>query len=174
MKKLILVVIATASFGLSSAMAGEGKGAFAEVGFGASPLTDVFGTTAGIGLSVGLGYNFNEYVGLEGEAGILGLSTGSSYGISFFSASAIGHLPITDRFSLFGKYGVDEVLVGVSSAGNQSQSFLGAKTLYGGGVEFTAVDKSGIRLGYTHYDLGVQGLTLTSDYYYFSVVNQFN
>jgi hypothetical protein len=158
-KKFLIALLAT--FVAPNAMSAEG--AYNLVGFGLSPLTDQSNTTLGIGVSIGGGYNFNKYLGVETQLAVLGIGTGNNVSVMPLPALSLnGYFPLTEESSLYVKFGKSETVV---ANGTQS-SYAGLTNFYGGGIEFAITgSKNTYRFGVDHYDLNIiPGATLSTNY----------
>jgi hypothetical protein len=150
-------------------------GGYKLVGLGITPMTNKDSTTYGFGVSLGGGYNFNNYFGIEAQIGDHGI--GSNTNISVYPLPAItfnGYIPINAGTSLFGKIGKSETSVTVGSGGSQT-NYSGVTNVYGLGAEFSsAVSKDTYRIGIDHFDLGfVNGSSLSANYFNLSSTTHF-
>jgi hypothetical protein len=164
MNKIISVAAALATLVASSAMAAEG--AYNLVSLGVSPLTDQSGTTYGFGVSIGGGYGFNKYFGVEAQLAVLGIGTGNNVSVMPIPSLTVnGYIPVREGISLYGKIGKSETIVGYGAAGTQA-SYSGVSNFYGAGFEFlSSGSKDTYRIGVDHYDLGVvPGSPLAANY----------
>jgi len=110
-------------------------------------------------LSGKLGYNFNDYFGIEGQAafGIVD-DTEDFFGEEFsvgidsaFGGFGVVRFPLAESFDIFGRVGYQTTKVGASGGGvSDSDSFDGLALGAGGQYFFT--DNDGIRLEYTYLD----------------------
>ena len=144
-------------------MAAE-EGGYVLLSIGSSPVTDSAGTSSGLGIEGGLGYNVSRYLGVEAVAGGFGVSALARYNIVSLSISAVGHIPIHNGLGIYVKAGEGESFLTVSgTGGGRSQEYSGSGGLYGAGIEFTA-DKQSFRIGLDHYDLSAGGISLSTNY----------
>ena len=107
------------------------EGGYKLVGLGITPLTDHSDTTYGFGVSLGGGYNFNQYLGIEAQIGVHGI--GSNTNITVYPLPAVtfnGYVPINEGTSLFGKIGKSETSVTLGSGGSQT-NYSGFTNIYG-------------------------------------------
>lgn len=148
---------------ISSAMAAE-QGFFSLIGGGVTPLKDSAGTTMSFGLSLGGGFNFNKYVGVEGQFALLGMATSNNQSAHPIALMINGYLPIQERENLFIKLGKSFTTVSNGTADTAvSQSAI--TNMYGYGLEFPYGEKMKYRFGVDHYDLSVApGTTLSTNY----------
>lgn len=119
------------------------------------------GNGANLGAATGrLGYRFNRYLGVEGEAGI-GVNSDNTYLGSTrfntklkhsFAGYGVGFLPLTDQIELFGRvgYGTNRVRV---KGPLISDSTSRESWNYGGGAQFNFDAQNGIRAEFTRHDL---------------------
>ena len=145
----------------SGALAGEG--AYNLVGIGISPLQL---SQWGFGVSLGGGYNFNQYVGLETQVSVLGIGTTNNVAVMPIPSLTInGYLPVNERTSLFGKIGKSASIVGYGGADTQAH-YSGQANFFGVGVEISSTaNKDTYRFGIDYYDLGATPGAPLSAYY---------
>ncbi len=170
MKKIIALVASIISFNVIAV-----EGGYKLVGLGITPLTDKSNTTYGLGVSLGGGYNFNKYLGIEAQIGAQGIWSNTN--ISVYSLPAItlnGYLPINEGTSIYGKIGKSETLVTIGNGGDQT-NYSGVTNVYGLGTEFSlSGNKDTYRIGIDHYDLGfVNGSSLSANYINLSSTTHF-
>ena len=152
MKIFKLMIAASALTGFASAAQAQDTGAY--VGIGAA--TYEFDT---YGIDGKVGYNFNEYFGVEGQ-GILGLTsqtetvgTTEVKGKIDYTIGGFGvvRFPVSETFEIFGRGGYHNTGVSVETNGAEvSGDFDGFAA--GGGVQFNLNELSGIRAEYTYLD----------------------
>lgn len=118
--------------------------------------------------SVFAGYSFNEYIAAElaytNFGTLVDPTTTISLASNAGSFSLVGSLPMGKAASLFVKAGyasttTELTVIGVSVAPTET---LGAAT-YGGGIQFNAGNRVGIRLGYDVYKIRVATLDYNSN-----------
>jgi hypothetical protein len=146
--------------------AGAVEGGYKLVGLGITPLTDKSDSTYGFGVSLGAGYNFCKYVGIETQIGVYGIGSNTSIFVYPLPALTLNaYVPINEKTSLFGKIGKSETSVTVGSGGSQT-NYSGVSNVYGLGAEFSITgSKDTYRIGVDHYDLGfVNGSSLSANY----------
>lgn len=163
MKKIIVALIAT----LIATSASAVEGGYNLVGLGVTPLTDKSNSTYGFGVSLGGGYNFTQYFGIEAQIGVHGIASNNN--ILVYPLPAItfnGYIPLREGASLYGKFGKSETSVTVGSGGSQA-NYSGFTNVYGVGVEVSlSGSKDTYRIGVDHYDLGfVNGSSLSANYF---------
>ena len=147
---------ALAALGLMAATAAQADtqpGFYAGAGFGTTKIGDDEFDGSGIddsdtGFKVFGGYNFNENFGIEAAWFDFGEASGEfsdplfgdasiSIGVSGLSASAVGRLPVSEMFSLYGKVGFASYDVDVSfnipGLGSGSGSESDSDMIYGVG-----------------------------------------
>lgn len=117
---------------------------------------------------VGIGYAFNRYLSVQGSYHDFGEPTGFAncppgvlcitvttpepVEVDGWSASVIGHLPLGERLSLFGKAGI---LSWDTSASSSSLDDSGEDLLVGAGVSWQLTDRWGVELAYERVDLDI-------------------
>lgn len=120
-------------------------------------------------LAGGLGWQFNRWVSLEATglaSDIFALDdvlardvNGSGYGLSL-----IGHLPLSPRWTLTGRYGIWRWDMDIKpSRDHGTDHFTGEDRVVGGGIEFTASPHAALYLTYDDYaveDIDLRALTL--------------
>lgn len=158
-KRLGLTALAAlALMGATAAQADTQPGFYAGASIGTTKVGDDAFDGTGIddsdtGFKVFGGYDFNQNFGVEvsyvdfGEASISDAGDSLSVGVSALTASAVGRLPVSDMFTLFGKLGfasydvdVDFNIAGLGSgSGSDSDSDLiygvGGALRFGGAFE---------------------------------------
>ena len=102
-----------------------------------------------------LGYNINEYLGVEGEASF-GISDDTTDGIetgvdTAFGAYAVARYPVAPNLEVFGRVGYHTTDVDVSFQ-NLDDSFSVDGVAFGAGGQYFFTPNDGIRLEYTHRD----------------------
>lgn len=106
------------------------------------------------------GYQFNQNWGVEAQytgAGKFATTT-SSGKADTFSVAAIGTMPISDTFSLYGKLGFASTKTKVSGTGATGASRSAAT--YGLGVQYNATPAVGIRFGWDRFGATVTDTTV--------------
>jgi OOP family OmpA-OmpF porin len=106
-----------------------------------------------------LGYKFSKYLGVEGEyTGIGKVKDKVSGSVKGDAASiaAIGFLPLSEEFNLYGKLGIAETKTNVSSSLAPTKDASKAGVTYGLGGEYNLNKNIGIRLGWDHYSAAVK------------------
>jgi OOP family OmpA-OmpF porin len=142
---------ALAALGLMAATAAQADtqpGFYAGAGFGTTKIGDDEFDGSGIddsdtGFKIFGGYNFNENFAIEAGYFDFGEASGDfggdsfSIGVSGLSASAVGRLPVSDMFSLFGKLGFAsydvDVSFNIAGFGSGSASDSDSDMIYGVG-----------------------------------------
>jgi len=105
-----------------------------------------------------VGYNFNQYFGVEGQAGFgiidEDLGGDADIGVDWFVGGfGVARYPVTDRFDVFARAGYQVTDFGLdlgSLSGSESFDGFGI----GGGVQYFFTENDGIRFEYTYLDLG--------------------
>ncbi len=165
MKKFITLIAAIIfeTLSISSAMAAE-QGFFSLIGGGITPMKDSVSTSISLGLSLGGGFNFNQYVGIEGQFVLLGMATSNTLSAHPIAVMINGYLPIQERLNMFAKVGKSFTTVSSGTA-DTSVSQSAITNVYGYGIEFPYGEKMKYRFGVDHYDLSVvPGTTLSTNY----------
>jgi len=130
-------------------------------------------TTVSLGLSVGGGYNFNKYVGIEGQFGLLGMATSNTLNAQILAVTVNGYLPVQERLNVFVKAGESYTAI-TDGKPDASWSKSGRNNVYGYGLEFSSDDKKKYRLGVDHYNLSVApDISLSTNYINLTVVTNF-
>lgn len=98
-----------------------------------------------------LGYRFNPYIGVEGEAA-LGISDDTVSGVDVEMKHEIGvfgvvNAPVSEQVSLFARVGYTGASFDTSLGELETDGFA-----YGVGGQFNVTDKDGIRLDWTRHD----------------------
>lgn len=146
--KLFGTVLALTSF--SNPASAQDSGAYGGIGI----TTYEFDT---IGANAKLGYNFNEYFGVEGE-GVLGLSgTTETIGtnqIKFetdytIAAFVVVRLPVSEHVDLFLRGGYHQTGVSLGVPGTLLDGDFDGGAI-GGGIQYDFSSNSGIRAEYTY------------------------
>lgn len=147
---ILKIALATALIaGSASVASAQDGGAYGNLGV----KTYEFDT---LNILARLGYNFNQYIGVEveGSVGIVG-DDDEVFGIQTevdtewdIGAYAVARYPLTERFDIFARAGYTNTRVEVSVE-NDSDSFSLDGFAVGGGAQYNWDGKNGIRLGYT-------------------------
>lgn len=111
------------------------------------------------GVEAKLGYNFNDYFGVEGQAGVGVISdketvAGTEVKTSVshnFAGFGVVRFPASEQFDLFARAGYHTTRL-KASTGGVSVSGSDDGFAFGGGGQFNINDRDGIRLEYTNYD----------------------
>ncbi len=129
---------------------GVGKGKPNIAAVGANTLNKTSDTV----YDVMLGYKFNRHFAVEGQYGGVGKVTttaGGSAKADATSLTAVGILPVNDRFSFYGKAGYAHTKTSMSNFGVNGAS-RNAPT-YGVGMQYNINPMWGVRLGWDRYGL---------------------
>ncbi|RKQ69071.1 opacity protein-like surface antigen [Litorimonas taeanensis] len=123
-----------------------------------------------------LGYNLNEYFGIEGE-GSIGVIGEDDNGVEVdtewdLGAYAVARLPLSNQFEAFVRGGYTVVSVEATVAGVTDSDEVDGYAV-GGGVQYNLNDRSGLRLGYTYKDGDLNGVDLDADVWDVSYVRKF-
>jgi OOP family OmpA-OmpF porin len=156
MKKAIAVAllsIASApAFADSGLYIGGTLGRASTSNFG-SPLTSSSASVYG-GL---VGYQINQNFGVEAQyTGAGKFSTATMSGKSdILTIDAVGSMPVSDSFSIYGKIGMGSSKTKVSDATATYQNASRTALTYGLGVQYAATPNVGIRFGWDRYGSAV-------------------
>lgn len=98
-----------------------------------------------------VGYRFNPYVGVEGEAAF-GVKDDNTGGVNVkikdqVGAFVVGYLPVTPKADLFARVGYSGAAFD-TSVGNRNADGVA----YGVGGQYNFTDKDGVRLDWTRHD----------------------
>jgi len=148
MKKIIAVSMLSALIAAPAMAAGTGPYVALDAQSWSTSNNDPLGNP-GLGLRIGVGYNFTPNVGLEADYEQSGNSSsvaGVSDKISAAQLAVVGTYPINPDWNVFAKLGMSANKVSVSGAGCTSCS----KTdfLYGIGGQYNINPNWGVRLQY--------------------------
>jgi len=128
-------------------------------------LTKSTDTVAGILV----GYQFNRNWGIEAQYTGLGKFAGThtapaatfSGKTDALSLTALGILPVSDRFSIYGKLGIARAKTSASSVPAQLTGATRSAGTYGLGAQFNVNGSVGIRIGWDRYGIATtSGTTL--------------
>lgn len=163
MKKTVAIALLFAAVVLPAYAADSGAYAGIKVGsnrVGFNALSDSTDT----GYGAFLGYQYNRNLAIEGEytdlqrfttaAGITGKS-------DLWGLSALGIMPLQNRFSVFGKLGIARSDTTTSAATGESRT----TATYGLGGQFDATPMIGLRLSWERYGVRVIGQDANDDLY---------
>ena len=151
---LLSATLGAAAFGANA----QDKGFYAGAGVGQSFVDEGAYDDEDTAFSVFGGYQFNKYFGLEAGYADFGKIEAEGTGAAFEGDSAyltaVGTLPITDRFSAYAKAGlhrwnVDTALPGLT--GNNDDS--GSDPTYGVGVQYRFTDRVALRGEYSRFEI---------------------
>ncbi len=151
---LLSVAVATPAFAESGFYIGGTLGNAKISNFGNAVLTKSSDSVYG-GL---VGYQFDKNFGVEAQfTGVGKFTTATISGKGdAFGVAAIGTLPLSDSFSLYGKLGFASSKTKISDA---TGTYLGASrtaATYGLGVQYNVSPQIGIRLGWDRYGSAVK------------------
>jgi OOP family OmpA-OmpF porin len=118
-----------------------------------------------------LGYQYNSNFAVEGEYTDLGrFSTVGVTGKSdAWGLSAVGMLPLEDRFSVYGKLGIARTGTSTSAATGLNRT----AATYGLGGQYDATPMIGLRLGWERYNVAVTGQNADDDLYSLAAMFKF-
>ena len=133
-------------------------------------MSEVGTTTTSLGLSLGGGYDYNKYIGVEGQLALLGQATTNTLNATALALTINGYLPVQESLNLFVKAGKAYTAVsdGKPTASVSQSAFT---NVYGYGLEYSPSDKRSYRFGVDHYELSVlPGITLSTNYINVAVI----
>jgi OOP family OmpA-OmpF porin len=119
-----------------------------------------------------LGYQYNRNFAVEGEYADLGrftTATAVTGKSDVWGLSAVGILPLEDRFSVYGKLGVARSSTRTSTAAGINRT----AATYGLGGQFDATPMIGLRLSWERYGVRVTGESATDDLYSLAAMFKF-
>lgn len=162
MKKVVAVALLSAAPSLpvyadSGAYAGLKVGS-ASAGFNTSSKS------SGTAYGVLVGYQYNRNLAVEGEYTDLGrfsTAAGATGKSDAWGLSAMGILPLENKFSLYGKLGVARSGTSTSTATGNNRT----AATYGLGGQFNATTTIGLRVGWERYGVGMTGQNADDDLY---------
>ncbi len=163
MKKAIVFALLSATVVLPVHAADNGAYAGIKMGsnhVGFNALSDSTDTTYG----ALLGYQYNRNFAFEGEYTDLGrfvTTTGVTGKSSVWGLSALGIIPLQNRFSVYGKLGITRSDTSTSAATGKRRT----DATYGLGGQFDATPMIGLRLSWERYGVGVVGENANDDLY---------
>ncbi|MBU8975804.1 outer membrane beta-barrel protein [Lysobacter sp. MMG2] len=151
---LVAVIASAAAFGAQAA----DKGFYAGAGVGQSFVDEGAYDDEDTAFSVFGGYQFNRYFGLEGGYADFGKleprGAGPELEASSVYLTAVGTLPITDKFSAYAKAGIQRWDLDTaipSVVGNSDDS--GTDPTYGLGVQYRFTDHVALRGEYSRFEI---------------------
>jgi OOP family OmpA-OmpF porin len=151
---LLSATLGAAAFGANA----QDKGFYAGAGVGQSFVDEGAYDDEDTAFSLFGGYQFNKYFGLEAGYADFGKIEANGAGPALEGDSAyltaVGTLPITDRFSAYAKAGlhrwnVDTALPGLT--GNNDDS--GSDPTYGVGMQYRFTDRVALRGEYSRFEV---------------------
>ena len=152
---LVAVIASAAAFGAQAA----DKGFYAGAGVGQSYVDEGAYDDEDTAYSVFGGYQFNRYFGLEGGYADFGQIESGRVGAPSLEGdtaylTAVGIVPITDKFSAYGKAGVhrwnlDNALPALTGSTDDS----GSDATYGVGVQYRFTDRIALRGEYSRFEI---------------------
>jgi OOP family OmpA-OmpF porin len=157
--KMLSRALLAAALGVSalSAQAAD-KGFYAGAGVGESIVDEQAYDDSDTAFSLFGGYQFNRYFALEAGYADFGKiepdTTGPSLEADTFYLTAVGSVPITDKFSAYAKAGfhrwnVDDAIPGLTGTSDDS----GTDPTYGVGVQYQVSDKIALRGEYSRFEM---------------------
>ena len=151
MKFLKAALVATALTGFAASAQAQDSGAYINIGIDAVEF-DAYN------LSGKLGYNINEYFGVEGQAGF-GISDEKiddfKIGVdNTFGGFGVLRFPAGENFDIFARAGYHFTKFGASGFG-ESVSVNTDGFALGAGINYWFSEKDGLRLEYTYLDVNI-------------------
>ena len=150
-------VLGAAAFGANA----QDKGFYAGAGVGQSIVDEGAYDDDDTAFSAFGGYQFNRWFGLEGgyvdfgEIESNARSNATSLEGDSVYLTAVGTIPVTDKFSIYGKAGVhrwnlDNQIPALTGTADDSDT----DPTYGVGVQFRFNDRFSLRTGYDRFEVG--------------------
>ena len=149
--KLVKIALATtAIMGLAATAQAQDTGFYGAIGVDAVEF-DAYS------LSAKVGYNINEYFGVEGQ-GSFGIIDDSVEGVdvgidSSFGGFGVVRYPLAENVDVFGRAGYQFTQIGFDADAGADFSTDADGFALGAGATYWLNEKSGIRLEYTYFDL---------------------
>lgn len=164
MKKIAAVVLLSTVVATPVFAADEGFYAGFNVGRTTSNVTVTGAATANKATVAGIlaGYQYNKNLAIEveytgaGKFNSPGNLTGKTDALSL---SAVGIMPMSDAFSVYGKLGLARTTTTATAAAATGKSRTGLT--YGLGLQYNVTPAVGIRAGYDRYDSEITGAGVT-------------
>jgi len=169
MKTLNLTLAAIALSAFSTVAQAQDSGAYGTLGVSSYDF-DTYNATGR------LGYNFNQFFGVEGE-GSVGVSGYDEDEIEVdtkwdLGAYAVARVPLGESFEAFVRGGYSIVHVDVR-AGTDTSSKDVDGFAFGGGLQYNIDSQSGLRAGYTRKEGNIGGVVVDGDVWDVSYVRKF-
>ncbi len=147
MKSLMITAAAAALTMVAVPAVSQAQEAYGTIGYA---NVDANGPTLGA-IQGRLGYKFNPYVGVEGEAAF-GVSGDTTSGVDVdlkheVGAFVVGFVPVSPKADLFARVGYSS-----SSFDTSLGDVDGDGVAYGVGGQYHFTDKDGVRLDWTRHD----------------------
>lgn len=163
MRKAVAVALLSAAAALPAYAADRGAYAGIKVGSndaGFNALSDSTDTAYG----ALLGYQYNRNFAVEGEYTDLrrfSTAAGVSGKTDAWGLSALGIMPLKNRFSVFGKLGIARTNTSTSAAAGMRRT----AATYGLGGQFDATPAIGLRLSWERYGVEMVGQSANDNLY---------
>lgn len=170
MKKIVAVALLSAA---ASIPAHADSGAYAGIKAGSTSVGfNALSKSSDTAYGVLVGYQYNRNLAVEGEYTDLGRFT-TAAGVTgksdAWGLSAMGILPLENKFSLYGKLGVARSGTSTSDATGNNRT----AATYGLGGQFDATPMIGLRLGWERYGVGMIGQNAEDDLYSLAAMFKF-
>ena len=113
-----------------------------------------------------LGYQINQNFGIEAQfTGAGKFSTATMSGKSdILTVDAIGSMPVSDSFSIYGKIGVGSSKTKVSDATATYQNASRTAATYGLGIQYAATPNVGVRFGWYRYGSAISNAGVKTNF----------
>lgn len=170
MKKIVAVALLSAAIALP---AHADSGAYAGIKVGSNRVGfNALSKSSDTAYGALLGYKYNRNFAVEGEYTDLGRFT-TAAGINgktdVWGLSAVGILPLEDRFAVYGKLGIARSDTSTSAATGANRT----AATYGLGGQFDATHMVGFRLSWERYGVGMVGQNAEDDLYSLAALFKF-
>lgn len=171
MKKIAIATLLSAFIAAPAFAADDGF--YVGVGLGRSSVG--IPTVAAIGAAIKstdtvfgaqAGYQFNKHIAVEAQYSGAGkfTTTNTSAKADTFALSAVGTLPVSDSFSLYGKLGYGSTKSSVSSTAAGVTGATRGTATYGLGMQYNATPGIGVRFGWDRYGAAITSAGAKQNY----------
>lgn len=113
-----------------------------------------------------IGYQLNQNFGIEAQfTGAGKFSTATMSGKSdILTIDAVGSMPVSDSFSIYGKIGMGSAKTKVSDVTATYQNASRTAVTYGLGVQYAATPNVGIRFGWDRYGSAISNAGVKTNF----------